>query len=75
MKFSLHLTSKKLAQSYDTLHELPTGQTNNDIKLSLEIVSPTDIPQLEQNLVSLLEFTSEKVTKLQKNDTFFKNII
>ena len=32
-------------------------------------------PQLEQNLMSLLELTLEKVIKLQKNDTFCKNII
>ena len=44
-------------QTYDTLHDLPTGQTNNDLKLSLENVSPTDIPQLEQHLMSLPELT------------------
>ena len=63
---------ENLLQTYDTLHDLPTGQTNDDVKLSLENAFPTDIPQLEQNLMSLLELTSEKVTKLQKNDTFCK---
>ena len=52
-------------QTYDALHDLPNGQTNDDVKLSLENVSPADIPQLEQNLMSLLELTSDKVTKLQ----------
>ena len=40
---------EKLMQTYDALHDLPTGQTNNDVKLSLENASPADIPQLEQN--------------------------
>ena len=35
--------------------------------MSLENASPTDIPHLEQNLMSLPEFTLEKAVKLQKN--------
>ena len=58
---------EKLMQTYDTLHDSPTGQINDDIKLSLENMSPADIPQLEQNSMSLLELTPEKVIKLQKN--------
>ena len=54
-------------QTYDILHDLPTGKTNDDVKLSLENMSPTDMPQLEQNLMSLLELTSKKGTELQKN--------
>ena len=54
---------------------LPTAQTNDDIKLSLENMLPTDIPQLEQNLMSLPELTPEKVIKLQKNVMFCKNIV
>ena len=64
-----------LVQTYDTLHDLPTGQTNDDVKLSLENVLSTDIPQSEQNLMSLSELTPEKVTTVQKNDIFCKNII
>ena len=66
---------ENLMQTYDKLHDLLTGQTIDDVKLSLEDVSPIDILQLEQNLMSLLEVTSEKVIKLQKNDIFYKNII
>ena len=62
-------------QTYDTFHDLPAGQTNDDVKLSLENVLPTDTPQLEQNLMSLPELTSENVRKLHRNDTFCKNII
>ena len=39
---------ERLTQTYDTLHGLCTGQTNDDIKLSLENVLSTDILQLEQ---------------------------
>ena len=46
---------KRLTQAYDTLQHPSTAQTGDDIKLSLENVSPTDIPQLEGNLMSLLE--------------------
>ena len=51
---------EKLAQTYDTLPNLPTLQTNDDVRLSLENASPRDIPQLEQNLMSLPELTPEK---------------
>ena len=54
---------KKLATNYNTLHDLPTVQTDN-ANLSLENASPTEIPHLEQNLMSLPEFTLEKVVKL-----------
>ena len=56
----------KLMQNYDTLHDLPTAQTNDEAKLSLENVSLTIILQLEQNLMSLPELTLDKVRKLQK---------
>ena len=36
---------------YDTLHDPPTAQTGDDVKLSLKNASPTDIPQLEENLM------------------------
>ena len=64
---------EKLATNYDQLHDLPTVQTDQ-ANLSLENTSPADIPHLEQNLMSLPEFTPNKVAKLQRNDTFFKNI-
>ena len=64
---------EKLMQTYGTLHDLPTGQTNDGIKLSLGNMLLTDIPQLEQNLMSPPELTSEKVRELQNNDTFCKN--
>ena len=63
---------EKLSQTDDTLHELSTGQTIDDVKLSLENASPVGIPWLEQILMSLTELTSEKVIKLQKNDTVCK---
>ena len=52
-------------QTYDTLHDLPTGHPNDDVKLSLENASPADILELEHSLISLSELTSKKVTKLQ----------
>ena len=45
-----------------TLHDSPTAQTGDDVKLSLDM-SPTDIPQLEENLMLLLELTPDKVIK------------
>ena len=50
---------EKPMQNYDALHGLPTAQTEK-AKLSLENVSLTDIPQLEQNLMSLPELTQIK---------------
>ena len=61
-------------QNYNTLHDLPTKQTDRP-KLSPENMSSTDIPQLEQNLMSLPELTPDKVTKLQKIDTICKTIL
>ena len=66
---------EKLMQNYAALHDLSIAQTNDETKLSLENVSPTDIPQLEQNLMSLSDLTSDKVTKLQKNYSLCKNLI
>ena len=66
---------ERLTQAYDTLHDPPTAQTGDDVKLSLENTSPTDIPQLEENLMSLLELTPDKVIKLPKGDGFCKNIL
>ena len=40
---------ERLTQAYITLHNSPTAQTGDDIKLSLENVPPADIPQLEEN--------------------------
>ena len=60
---------EKLTQNDDALHDLPTAQTD-EAKLSLENASPTEIPHLEQNLMSLPELTPNKVIKLQKNVTF-----
>ena len=65
---------EKQATSYDALHDLPTVQTDN-AKLSLENALPTDILHLELNLMPLPEFVPETVVKLQKNDTFCKNIL
>ena len=41
---------ERFMQAYDTLHDPPTAQTGDDVKLSLKNASPTDIPQLEENL-------------------------
>ena len=57
---------ENLTQNYDALHDLPTAQTNNDAKPSLENVLPADIPQLEESLMSLPELILDKVTKLKK---------
>ena len=65
---------EKLATNYDALYDLPTVQTDN-ANMSLEDALPIDTPHLEQNLMSLLEFTPEKVVKLQKNGTFCKHIL
>ena len=64
---------ERLIQTWDTSHGSPIAQTNDDIKLSLENVSTSDILKLEQNLMFLPELTLEKVIKLQKNDIFSKN--
>ena len=45
---------EKFLQNCDTLHDLPTAQTDK-AKLSIENTSPTDIPQLEQNLLCLYQ--------------------
>ena len=66
--------TEKLTENYDPLHDLPTVQTDKT-ELSLENPSPADIQCFEQNLMSLLEFMPDKVIKLQRNDTFCKNII
>ena len=65
---------EKLTQNYDALHDLLTAQMDKT-ELSLKNALATDIPHLEQNLMPLLELTPDKVIKLQKNDTFCKNIL
>ena len=42
---------EKLAENYDVLHDLPTVQMDK-ADLSLENASPTDIPNLEQHVMS-----------------------
>ena len=64
-----------LIQAYDTLHDSLTEQTRDKVKVSLENVPPADIPQLEENLMSLPEITPDKVMKLQESDDFCKNIL
>ena len=54
-----------LAQNYDTLKTLPVTQTEES-KLSLDNVSPEDIPHLEQKLMSLPELTPEKNSSTAK---------
>ena len=56
----------------DTLHDPPLVQTGDDIKLSFKKTSPTDIPQLEENLMSLPELTPDKVIKYKKVICFAK---
>ena len=65
---------ERLTQAYDNLHESPTEQTRDKVNLSLENASPADIPQLKENLMSLLELSPDKVMKLQESDVFCKNI-
>ena len=57
--------TERLVQAYDILHDPPTAQTGDDIKLALENASPTDIPQLEENLISQPELTPDKVIKVK----------
>ena len=66
--------TEKLTENYDATHDLPTVQTDK-AELTLENTSPTDIPHLEQNSMSLLEFTPDKVIKLQNIKTFCRNIL
>ena len=62
-------------QAYDNLHNPSTAQTVDDVKLSLKNTPPTDIPQLEENLMSLAELRPDKVIKLQKSYVFCTNIL
>ena len=66
---------ERLMQAYDTLHDPPTAQTGDDIKLSLKNASLTDKPPLEENLMLLPELTPDRLIKLQENDVFCKNIL
>ena len=66
---------ERLTQAYDTLCDPPTEETGDNVKLSLENASPTNIPQLKENLMSLLELTPDKMIKLQESDVFCKNIL
>ena len=52
---------ERITQAYDTLHDPPAEQTGDNIKLSLKNTSPTDIPQLKENLMSLPELTLDKI--------------
>ena len=61
---------ENLTQTYDELHDLPPGQTTDDVKLSLENVSPAYIPQFEQSLMSLPEIYIRK-SKNNKRMTHF----
>ena len=56
---------EKVTQNYNALHDLPTVQMEK-ADLSLETTSPTDISHLEQNSMSLQEFTPDKVKKTTK---------
>ena len=62
----------RLMQTYDTLHDSPAAQTGDNVKLSLENVSPADIQQLEENLMSLLELIPEKVINYKRVMCFAK---
>ena len=64
---------ERLMQAYDMLHDSPTVQTGDDIKLSLENVLPIDIPQLEENLMSLLELSPEEVKNYKRVMHFAKH--
>ena len=61
-----HLTLKDSCKLMTPYMTSPTAQTGDDIKLSLDNVSLTDILQLEENLMLLPELTPDKVMKLQK---------
>ena len=57
---------ERLMQAYDVLYDLPTAQTGDDVKLSLENASPIDIPQVKENLMSLPELTPDRVKNYKK---------
>ena len=42
---------ERLMQAHDTSHDPPTAQPGDDVKLSLENLSPADILQLEKDLM------------------------
>ena len=65
---------KNLMQNYNMQNTLPVTQPEES-KLSLDNASHEDIPQLEQKFLSLPELITEKIIKLQKNDTFCNNIM
>ena len=62
--------TERLTQAYDTLHDPPTAQTGDDVKLSLKNVSPIDIPKL--NVTARI---NTRVIKLQKSNVFCKEIL
>ena len=62
----------RFMQAYDTWDDSPTVLTGDDIKLSLKNASPTDIPQLEENLMPLPELTPDEVMTLKETDVFFQ---
>ena len=62
---------ERLMQDYNTLHDPPTAQTGDDVKLSFRNASLTDISQLKENLMSLPELTLYKVIKLQESDVCY----
>ena len=65
---------ENLVQKYNAQNNLPVIQSEES-KLSLNNTSPANMPQLEKELMSLSKLTPEKITKLQKNDTFYNNLI
>ena len=67
--------NERLIQAYDILHDSPTEQTRDKVKLSLENASPADVLQLKENLISLSETTPDKVMKWQESGVFCKNIL
>ena len=69
---TLHI--EYLRQNYEALHNLYSTWTDK-AKLPLENASPADIPNLELNLMSVSELTRNKLIKLQKSNTFCKNIL
>ena len=66
--------NEKCTEKYDALHDLLTARINK-VELSLENASPTDIPHLEQNLMSLPEFTPNKVENYKRMINFAKNVL
>ena len=52
-----------------------TTSLKDDLDLPFDSITPKNVPHLEQTLMSLPEFTPDKRTLLQKQVSFYNNIL